>query len=69
VQLYPIYHPAAALYTPAMLEMLRSDFARLPGLLAGGAATEPVPAPQPVAYAAPAEPMAEPQEAQLTFQF
>jgi DNA polymerase len=69
VQLYPIYHPAAALYTPAMLEMLRSDFARLPALLAGGAATEPVAAPQPVAYAMPAEPTAEPQEAQLTFQF
>jgi uracil-DNA glycosylase family 4 len=69
VQLYPIYHPAAALYTPAMLEMLRSDFARLPGLLAGGAATEQVAAPQPVAYAMPAEPTAEPQEAQLTFQF
>ncbi|HYM55220.1 MAG TPA: uracil-DNA glycosylase, partial [Solirubrobacteraceae bacterium] len=30
VQLYPIYHPAAALYTPRMLETLREDFARLP---------------------------------------
>ena len=36
VQLFPIYHPAAALYTPAMLDMLRSDFAALPALLAGG---------------------------------
>ena len=34
VRLYPIYHPAAALYTPPMLEMLREDFARLPELLA-----------------------------------
>jgi len=31
--LYPIYHPAAALYTPRMLEVLKSDFARLPELL------------------------------------
>ena len=38
VQLFPIYHPAAALYTPAMLDMLRSDFAALPALLAGGGA-------------------------------
>ena len=31
VLLYPLYHPAAALYTPAMLKVLESDFARLPG--------------------------------------
>lgn len=34
VRLYPMYHPAAALYTPSMLETLRSDFLRLPELLA-----------------------------------
>jgi DNA polymerase len=34
VRLYPLYHPAAALYTPAMLETLRADFARIPELLA-----------------------------------
>ncbi len=34
VRLYPIFHPAAALYTPRMLETLREDFARLPDLLA-----------------------------------
>jgi uracil-DNA glycosylase len=34
VRLYPIFHPAAALYTPAMLATLRQDFARLPELLA-----------------------------------
>ncbi len=34
VRLYPIFHPAAALYTPRMLETLREDFARLPALLA-----------------------------------
>src|SRR5919197_1529144 len=27
VRLYPLYHPAAALYTPAMLNTLREDFA------------------------------------------
>jgi len=37
VLLYPLYHPAAALYTPAMLATLEADFARLPGLLADGA--------------------------------
>ena len=34
VRLYPIFHPAAALYTPAMVETLRTDFGRLPALLA-----------------------------------
>jgi uracil-DNA glycosylase family 4 len=33
VTLYPIYHPAAALYTPAMLRTLEDDFARIPELL------------------------------------
>jgi uracil-DNA glycosylase len=47
VLLYPIYHPAAALYTPRMLDVLRSDFARLPELLG----REVVP-PEPV-YLAP----------------
>jgi uracil-DNA glycosylase len=43
VRLYPIYHPAAALYTPRMLETLREDFTRLPGLLALGAPEQPPP--------------------------
>jgi DNA polymerase len=34
VRLYPIFHPAAALYTPANVELLRADFARIPDLLA-----------------------------------
>ena len=34
VRIYPIFHPAAALYTPRMLETLREDFQRLPELLA-----------------------------------
>ena len=33
VLLYPLYHPAAALYTPSMLTVLEQDFARIPGLL------------------------------------
>jgi DNA polymerase len=46
VLLYPLYHPAAALYTPRMLEVLRSDFARLPELLGReNAPPEPAPAP------------------------
>ena len=28
VRLYPLFHPAAALYTPANVEVLRRDFAR-----------------------------------------
>jgi DNA polymerase len=31
--LYPLYHPAAALYTPAMLRTLEEDFARIPALI------------------------------------
>jgi uracil-DNA glycosylase family 4 len=34
VLLYPLYHPAAALYTPSMLTVLEQDFARIPELLA-----------------------------------
>jgi DNA polymerase len=50
VRLFPIYHPAAALYTPAMLATLRADFARLPELLALGAPEQPQPVelPEPV---------------------
>jgi uracil-DNA glycosylase len=40
VLLYPLYHPAAALYTPAMLKVLEVDFARLPELLGRPAAAE-----------------------------
>jgi uracil-DNA glycosylase len=43
VRLYPIYHPAAALYTPRMLETLREDFSRLPELLALGPPEQPPP--------------------------
>jgi DNA polymerase len=50
VVLYPLYHPAAALYTPAMLKVLESDFARLPMLLGP-------PEPQPVAVVPEPEPL------------
>ena len=46
VRLYPIYHPAAALYTPRMLATLREDFARLPELLALGAPEQPIDVPE-----------------------
>jgi uracil-DNA glycosylase len=41
VRLYPLYHPAAALYTPSMLEALRADFSRIPDLLALGPPEQP----------------------------
>ena len=48
VLLYPLYHPAAALYTPAMLNVLEQDFARLPELM-GREIAPPVPLLTPVA--------------------
>ena len=53
VLLYPLYHPAAALYTPAMLSVLEQDFARLPELL--GRETVPL-EPPPVLAPVAAEP-------------
>ncbi len=61
VRLYPIYHPAAALYTPRMLETLREDFARLPELLAMGAPEQP--SEQPLPEAEPEGPKGEGQAA------
>jgi DNA polymerase len=46
VLLYPLYHPAAALYTPSMLTVLADDFARLPQLL-GRSLEQAVPAAEP----------------------
>ena len=63
LRLYPIFHPAAALYTPRMLETLREDFARLPELLALDAPAQPEPeappepaVPEPELAAVAAEP-------------
>lgn len=49
VVLYPIFHPAAALYTPRMLEVLEEDFRRIPELIGRVVAPPPPPAaPEPV---------------------
>jgi uracil-DNA glycosylase family 4 len=60
VTLYPIFHPAAALYTPRMLQVLEDDFRRIPELLGlepAPAAAEPV---APVAVPPPAAPVEQP---------
>ena len=49
VHLYPLYHPAAALYTPSMLKVLEEDFARIPALLGRAVVGEPSASPEPVA--------------------
>jgi DNA polymerase len=66
VRLYPIFHPAAALYTPANVEVLRADFHGLPELLA----LEPPPQPEPERPAVPEpevarEPQPEPEAAAM----
>jgi uracil-DNA glycosylase len=47
VRLLPLYHPAAALYTPSNLQTLRDDFARIPELLALDPPPQPEPEPDP----------------------
>ncbi|MDQ3675736.1 MAG: hypothetical protein M3401_02880 [Actinomycetota bacterium] len=66
VRLYPLFHPAAALYTRSLLDTLRADFARLPELLALPLPEQPEPVappeppvPEPELAAAPVEPAAE----------
>jgi DNA polymerase len=46
VRLYPLFHPAAALYTPSTLETLRVDFLRIPELLALPVPDQPEPGPE-----------------------
>jgi DNA polymerase len=64
--LYPLFHPAAALYQRSMITLLEEDFARIPQLLAG--TPGPIPAPAsasgqpsqesaPAVAAAPEEPL------------
>jgi uracil-DNA glycosylase family 4 len=60
VRLYPIFHPAAALYTPRTLETLREDFTRLPELLALGAPEQPPAELEEEAIPEPAEPASPP---------
>src|SRR4051794_30734507 len=52
VRLFPLFHPAAALYTPRMLEVLREACARVPAPLAQRAP----PQPEPVEPVVPVEP-------------
>jgi uracil-DNA glycosylase len=59
--LYPLYHPAAALYTPAMRSVLEEDFARIPDLVRH-AGTAPPGRAEPVAPA-PAPQQAAPEPA------
>jgi DNA polymerase len=59
VLLYPIFHPAAALYTPRMLDVLQTDFERLPELI-GREAT-----PAAVVQAPPPESQPQPAAVQL----
>jgi uracil-DNA glycosylase family 4 len=49
VRVYPLYHPAAALRTPAVRAELQEDFSRLPELLAEPPLEQPAPAPAAVA--------------------
>jgi uracil-DNA glycosylase len=56
VLLYPLFHPAAALYTPRTLDVLRADFARLPDLL-GRTVEPPAPLEPPAAPAVDAQPV------------
>jgi uracil-DNA glycosylase len=67
VLLYPLFHPAAALYTRAMLSTLEADFARIPELLAAGAGAPAPEIPEVAAVgAAPAAaPLGEPSAQQL----
>jgi uracil-DNA glycosylase len=53
VLLYPLYHPAAALYTPAMLNVLQEDFRRLPELM-GRSLASPKPELPPLVVPEPA---------------
>ena len=47
VRLYPLYHPAAALYTRSLLDVLRADFQRIPELLALPVPDQPEPEAEP----------------------
>ncbi len=42
ILLYPVFHPAAALYTPSNLKSLEADFAKLPALLGDSKPQPPV---------------------------
>jgi DNA polymerase len=60
VVIYPLFHPAAALRTPRVLEELREDFAGIPALLER-AQVPTAPVAEPALAAAGVEPPAAPQ--------
>jgi uracil-DNA glycosylase len=45
LMIFPVFHPAAALYTPSNRQLLEQDFARLRHLLSHGLAPRPVESP------------------------
>src|SRR3954466_1450306 len=57
VIIYPLFHPAAALRTPKVLEQLRDDFSRLPKLLEPPPAPEPSPQAEPASATPPQQPL------------
>jgi DNA polymerase len=61
LRLYPLYHPAAALYTPRTLETLREDFHTIPSILA----LPPAP-PRPAFAERPTDPLEEPPPVEPT---
>ncbi|MES1193550.1 MAG: uracil-DNA glycosylase family protein, partial [Solirubrobacterales bacterium] len=63
VRLFPVFHPAAALYTPSNVDVLRQDFRALPELLALGAPEQPPPLVEP---SAEDEPLVEVEAGELT---
>jgi DNA polymerase len=71
VRLFPLYHPAAALYTRSLLDVLRADFHRIPELLALPVPEQPEPervelvVPEPDVVADLAEPEPEREREQL----
>ncbi len=66
VRLFPLYHPAAALYTPSTLETLRADFQRIPEVLALPLPDQPEPAEDVPEYEETPEPEPEPVAAAST---
>ena len=54
VTLYPLFHPAAARYTPSMQTVLHQDFARIPELLGREPRSHQPRSPEPLSAAPPA---------------
>ena len=65
VRLLPLFHPAAALYTPSTLATVREDFTRIPQLLAMDLPPQPAPEPPPEPEADEAAAPVEAEETEL----